>query len=102
MHPAGDAELFASGDFAFHVKLRRRIVTHQNSGEPRADPSGSHGRDFAFKLGEDLVADFQAIENARGHVQGTPMRKKKNNSTEESTGWPDENVGGLVRVGRLR
>src|ERR1700719_661182 len=81
MHPAGDPELLARSDLAFHVKLRCRIVTHQYSSEARTDTRGSHGRDLALKLGENLVADFQAIENARGHVRGTPVRNNKNHST---------------------
>jgi len=37
VHPAGQAELFAGGDFAFDVQLRGGIFADENGGETGAD-----------------------------------------------------------------
>src|SRR5712692_7096260 len=64
---AGETNLFASDDLAFDVELRRGILTDENSSEPGTNACGGEEADFIFQLGEDLVADFIAVKNARGH-----------------------------------
>ena len=65
---AGQAELFAGGDFAFHVELRRGVFANEDGGETGADARGCEQADFVFQFGEDLVADFGAVEDACGHA----------------------------------
>jgi len=63
----GEAELFAGGDFAFHVKLGRGIFADQDGGEARANACGGEQADFVAQLSENLIADFGAVEDSRGH-----------------------------------
>ena len=64
---AGEANLFAGGDFAFDVELRSGIFTDENGCQAGADPRGGEQADFIFQLGENLVADGLAVKDARGH-----------------------------------
>ena len=65
---AGEANLFASSDLAFDVELRSRIFPDKHRREAGTDACGSEKADFIFQFGEDLVADFCAIEDACGHA----------------------------------
>ncbi len=64
---AGEAELFAGCDFTFHVDLRSGIFAHKNGSQPGANASRREQADFVAQLGEDLVANFGAVENPCGH-----------------------------------
>src|SRR5205807_1397318 len=64
---AGEAKLFAGRDFAFHVELRGGIFADQYGGESRANPGGGEQADFVAELSENLIADFGAVEDTRGH-----------------------------------
>ncbi len=66
---AGEADLLAGRDFAFHVELRGGIFTHKYSRKARAHARGREQANFVFQLGKDLVADFCAIEDACGHAR---------------------------------
>src|SRR6266852_3932042 len=65
---AGKSDLFACGDFAFHVELRGGIFADENCGQPWPHARRCEQSDFVFKFGEDLVANFVAVENARDHA----------------------------------
>ena len=67
VQPAGHVELFASGDFTFDIQLGGGIVANQDGGEAGPDILRLQRGDFAFQLQENLIADFQAIENLCGH-----------------------------------
>ena len=82
MQPAGDAELFASGYFAFHVKLRSGIVSDEYSRKTGLDALSFETSDFAFEFGEDLIADFESVKDACGHAGLTFEEMKKQNNTE--------------------
>ena len=77
VHPTGDAELFAGGDFAFYVKLRSGIIADKHGGQAGANALGGHGGDFDLELGEDGVADFKAVKNAGSHAGETPVGQRK-------------------------
>ena len=68
MQPTGEAELFAGGDFAFDVKLGGRIFSDKDGGEAGPDALGVKAGDFVLQFDEDLVADFESIEDACGHA----------------------------------
>ena len=59
--------MFAGGDFALHVKLRGGIFADQDSGQARANAGRGEQADFVAQLSENLVADFGAVEDSRGH-----------------------------------
>ncbi len=65
---AGEADLFAGGDFAFDVELRSGIFADEDRGEAGANACGGEEADFIFQLSEDLVANLCAVENACGHA----------------------------------
>ena len=64
---AGEAELLAGRDFAFNVELRGRIFSDEYCREAWANAGRSKQPDFVTQLGENLVADFLAIQGACGH-----------------------------------
>jgi hypothetical protein len=66
---AGEAELFASSDFGFYVKLRGGIFADEDGGKAGANSRCGEDADLVAEFGEDLVADFEAVENARGHAE---------------------------------
>src|SRR6266404_1861085 len=66
---AGEANLLASGDFAFDVELRSGIFAHENGGKAGAHACRGKDSDFISQLGENLVADDFAVKDARGHTQ---------------------------------
>jgi hypothetical protein len=66
---AGHAELFAGGDFAFYVEVRGGIVADEDGGETGFNAHGGEKRNFVLKFGEDLVTNFEAVEEACGHVK---------------------------------
>src|SRR6266567_3058766 len=59
---AGDAEMFASRDFAFHVELRGGIFAYKDGSKSGANTSRCEQPDFITQLGEDLVADFVPVK----------------------------------------
>ena len=70
MHPTGEAEVVAGFDFAFYVELRGGIISDEDGGQSCADVLVQIEVDgLPAKFGEDFVADFQAIEDARGHAE---------------------------------
>src|SRR6267142_2936635 len=80
VQPTGDAELFAGGDFAFYVELRRRIFADEDGCEAWADTLGHEAGDFVLQFDENLVADFQSIEDSCGHAALTFVTGKSKNS----------------------
>src|SRR5712664_699391 len=64
---AGKAELFAGGNLAFDVKLRSGILADKDRRETGTNACGGEESDFVTQFGEDLVPNFGAVENARGH-----------------------------------
>src|SRR6266851_1975294 len=64
---AGEAELFAGGNLALDVELRGGILADENGREARANARRGEQPDFVTQLGEDLVANFGAVKDARGH-----------------------------------
>src|SRR5882724_2694718 len=66
---AGEANLLASGDFAFDVELRGGIFSDEDGGQAGAHACRGQDTDFIFQLGENLVADDFAVKDARGHTQ---------------------------------
>jgi len=65
---AREADFFASGNFAFDVKLRCGIFAHEDGCKARANSGGRKQADFVLEFGEDLVANFGAVEDACGHA----------------------------------
>src|SRR4029077_7172311 len=65
--PACQAELFARGDFALYVELRRGIFANQNWGEAGTNALGSQARYFLLYLDENVITNFGSVEDARGH-----------------------------------
>ncbi len=60
----------AGFDFAFHVKLRSGIISDEDGGKSGADVLLQvEVNGLPAQFGKDFVADFQAIEDARGHAQ---------------------------------
>src|SRR5467141_1148576 len=66
---AGETNLFASRDFAFHIELRSGIFADENGSKPGADTRGSEQAYFIFQLGENLVPNFSPVKDPRGHSQ---------------------------------
>jgi hypothetical protein len=57
-------------DFAFHVQLRRGTFSDEDGGKSRADMLlQMQLNDLGANFGEDFVADFEAVEDARGHAE---------------------------------
>jgi len=57
-------------DFAFYVELGSGIFADQDGGESGADVLMEvQVDDMSANLGEDFVADFEAVEEARGHEE---------------------------------
>ena len=65
---AGEAELFASSNLALDVKLRSGVFADEDRGETGANACGGERADFALQFSKDSLTNFQAIEDARGHV----------------------------------
>ena len=60
----------AGFDFAFYIELRGGIISDEDGGESGANVLVQmEVNGLPAKLGEDFVADFQAIEGARGHAE---------------------------------
>jgi len=76
---AGEAEEFASGDFAFDVELRSGIVAGEDGGKSRTNAGGGQHADFVLELFEDLVADFVAVEDSGGHRRSLSVGKGNHN-----------------------
>ena len=93
MQPTGEAELFAGGDFAFDVKLGGRIFPNKDGGEAGADALGVEVRDFVLQFDEDLVADFESIEDACGHAGLTFRKWKRKNSIGKKQAWEGSGRG---------
>jgi hypothetical protein len=64
---AGKAELFAGGDLALDVELRGGILADKDRRETGTNARGGEEANFVTQFGEDLVADFGAVKDARGH-----------------------------------
>src|SRR5579885_726549 len=79
---AGHAELLAGGDFALNVKVRGGIIPRENGSKARLDPNGIQDGDLVLKLGKDFVADFVAVEEARGHFGIIAQRKCRHSGAE--------------------
>lgn len=70
VHPAIEAEVMAGVDFAFDVELGGGIFSDEDGGESGADVLVKvEVDDLGAKFGEDFVADFEAVEDARGHAE---------------------------------
>jgi hypothetical protein len=68
VHPTGEAEVVAGFDFTLHVQLGRGIFSDEDCGESWADVLFQvEFHHLGTNFGEDLVADFEAVEDARGH-----------------------------------
>lgn len=74
MQPTGHAKLLARGDFAFDIELRRGVFPDKNSGKAGPDSLRVKTGDFGFQLGENFVADFQAVEDACRHTERIAQR----------------------------
>jgi len=85
---AGEAELFAGGDFAFDVELRSGIFADEDGSEAGTNASGRKQPYFIAQFGEDLVADFSAVEDACGHAKLAfalaCVRARENHSTRKN------------------
>ena len=68
VQPTGEAELFASGDFAFDVELGGWIFSDEDGSEAGTDALGVKACNFVLQFEEDLVADFESIKDACGHA----------------------------------
>ena len=68
MQPAGHAQLLAGRNLALHINLRSGILAHQHGREPWANPMAMQLGDLRFQFSENFVADFQAVQNACGHL----------------------------------
>jgi hypothetical protein len=73
---AGKADFRAGGDFAFDIELRCGVFSYKDSGEAGTNTGCSENADFVFQFGENLVADFCAIEDARGHERLAFVERK--------------------------
>jgi hypothetical protein len=90
MHPTGEAELFAGGDFGFDVQMRSGIFANQNSRKTRTNALRGELLDFDGQIGEDLVANLGSVKDACGHrISPAPGIVKIKNSI----GFAEE-VGG--------
>jgi hypothetical protein len=67
VHPTGEAELLARGDFGFYVELRRRIFADEDGSQAWANAFFAKAGNFAFQFSEDFVADFDSVEKPCGH-----------------------------------
>jgi len=67
MKPVSHAELFARGDLAFDVDVRRGILADENRGETGANPLRVKAGNVLFELSKNFVADFQTVESLSGH-----------------------------------
>src|SRR5258708_18512684 len=67
VHPTGEAELLAGGDFGLDVKLRGGIFADEDSSQAWANAFAGEARDFAFQFSENLVADFSSLQEPFGH-----------------------------------
>ena len=65
---AGEADLFAGSDFTFDVELRSGVLADKDGGETGTNARGGEEANFIFQLGEDLVANFGAIQDSCGHA----------------------------------
>jgi hypothetical protein len=48
--------------------LGRGVFANEDRGETGANARGCEQANFVFQFGEDLVADFGAVEDACGHA----------------------------------
>ena len=90
VQPTGEAELFAGGDFAFDVKLRGRIFADEDSGKTGANALCGKASDFLFEFDENLVADFESIEDACSHAALTFRKRNRKNITRKVADFSDQ------------
>jgi len=64
----GETELLAGCNFTFYIKLRGGVLADKNGCEAGANTGRGKQAYFIAQLGEDLVPDFEAVEDARGHA----------------------------------
>src|SRR5260370_40370013 len=84
VHPTGDAELFARGDFGFDVELRGGIFADEDRSQTRANAFMAKADDFVFQLGEDFIADFSSVENPCGHRSPLSFHSIKKNQAYDT------------------
>ncbi len=65
--PMGHAELLAGSDFVFDINVGGGILTNENRSKAGTNALGVKAGDVLFELRENFVANFQAIEDLRGH-----------------------------------
>src|SRR5258708_40270379 len=61
VHPTGEAELLAGGDFGLGVKPRGGILADEGSSPALANAFGGETRDFAFQFTQTLVPELVSI-----------------------------------------
>src|SRR5712692_377449 len=76
VHPTGQAELLAGGDFGFYVEQRGGIFADEDGSQAGANAFAGEADDFAFQFSEDFVADLDSVENACGHSISLSLGKK--------------------------
>jgi hypothetical protein len=79
VHPTGETELLARGDFGFDVELRGGILAYEDGRQAWANAFAGQARDFAFQFSEDFVADFGSIKEPCGHLLLTFVLKQLKN-----------------------
>jgi hypothetical protein len=83
VQPTGEGKLLAGGDLAFDVKMRGGIVSNEDGGEAGLDVLAGEAGDFGLEFGEDLVADFESIQDACGHANLTFIVTNEKDTTSE-------------------
>jgi hypothetical protein len=76
---AGEAQFFASRDFARYVNFRSGIIADQYSGQPGTNPCGSKRRNLGAEFRVDLVADSTPAKDARRQKELLFSRKRYDN-----------------------
>src|SRR5437879_13335200 len=83
---ARERQLFARGGLALDIELRGGIFTDKNCSKARPHTGGRKQANFVFQLGEDLVTNLSAVEDACGHAVLAFARAggaKENHSTRK-------------------
>ena len=69
-----EAQLLASGDFAFHVQLGGGIVAYKHRGEAGVNIGAAERRDVRLQLSVNLIANGVSVEDPCGQCV-LPQRK---------------------------
>jgi|SRR5216110_1257953 len=80
-----EAKLLAGCNLALYVELGSGVFADKHGGEARTDACGGKHANFIFQFSEDLIPDFEGVENACGHQALAFVNRKKIIAQGETT-----------------